>query len=353
MAHSFGSNDAEDAVTGTSVQGRGILGRSSDQVGTLGESEKFDGVWGESHAEGFSGVSGRNTHQKGGNGVWGSSDAGRGVAGFSKTWQGVYGFSESNAGVVGESEKFDGVWGHSHAEGFSGVSGRNTHQKGGNGVWGSSDAGRGVAGFSKTWQGVYGFSESNAGVVGESKDLDGIWGVSHSQQHAGVSGHNDAKGWAGYFEGTVEVSGDLTVRGDVLLPKADLAEEFLISDEAGVEPGSVVVIAEGGAIQVARKPYDRRVAGVVSGAGYYKPAIILDHSKQETAATIALVGKVYCRVDAAQEPIQVGDLLTTSNSAGHAMKASDPRRAFGAVLGKALQPLAEGRGLIPILVALT
>jgi hypothetical protein len=51
-------------------------------------------------------------------------------------------------------------------------------------------------------------------------------------------------------------------------------------------------------------------------------------------------------------PIEVGDLLTTSSCSGHAMKASDPFRAFGAVIGKALRPLASGRGKIPVLVAL-
>jgi hypothetical protein len=34
------------------------------------------------------------------------------------------------------------------------------------------------------------------------------------------------------------------------------------------------------------------------------------------------------------------------------MKATDPLRAFGAVIGKALRPKKEGKGLIPILVAL-
>jgi hypothetical protein len=34
------------------------------------------------------------------------------------------------------------------------------------------------------------------------------------------------------------------------------------------------------------------------------------------------------------------------------MKASDPARAFGAVLGKAMQSLADGRGLIRVLVSL-
>jgi hypothetical protein len=67
---------------------------------------------------------------------------------------------------------------------------------------------------------------------------------------------------------------------------------------------------------------------------------------------VALSGTVYCQVDARQEPIRVGDLLTTSATPGHAMKASDPLQAFGAVIGKALQPLPAGTGLIPILVAL-
>ena len=67
---------------------------------------------------------------------------------------------------------------------------------------------------------------------------------------------------------------------------------------------------------------------------------------------IALMGKVYCKVDAQYAPIDVGDPLTTSASPGHAMKALDPNRSFGAVIGKALAPAAEGQSLIPILVSL-
>ena len=64
------------------------------------------------------------------------------------------------------------------------------------------------------------------------------------------------------------------------------------------------------------------------------------------------MGKVYCKVDADYASIEVGDLLTTSSTPGHAMKADDPFKTFGAVIGKALRPLKAGRGLIPILVAL-
>jgi hypothetical protein len=67
---------------------------------------------------------------------------------------------------------------------------------------------------------------------------------------------------------------------------------------------------------------------------------------------IALVGKVSCKVDASYSPIEIGDMLTTSPTPGHAMRVTDSGRAFGAVIGKALRPLAEGRGHIPILVAL-
>ena len=87
--------------------------------------------------------------------------------------------------------------------------------------------------------------------------------------------------------------------------------------------------------------------------GDYRPGITLD--KQPSRANrvpIGLLGKVYCKVDAQYGPIDVGDLLTTSPTAGHAMKADDPPKAFGSVLGKALRPLRAGQGLLPILITL-
>jgi hypothetical protein len=95
------------------------------------------------------------------------------------------------------------------------------------------------------------------------------------------------------------------------------------------------------------------VAGVISGAGDYKPGIVLDkRQSQSTRKPVALLGKVFCKVDAGYAAIEVGDLLTTSPTPGYAMKATDPLKAFGAVIGKALRPLQEGQGLIPILIAL-
>ena len=114
-----------------------------------------------------------------------------------------------------------------------------------------------------------------------------------------------------------------------------------------------MTIGQRGKLRPCTEAYDRRVAGVVSGAGSFHSGIILDSRQgQGRRAPLALTGKVYCRVDASHAPVEVGDLLTTSATVGHAMKATDPSRAFGATLGKALQPLDAGLGLIPILVAL-
>ena len=149
------------------------------------------------------------------------------------------------------------------------------------------------------------------------------------------------------------VNGNVSVTGDVILPGADCAEEFDIAESAEIKPGMVVVFDQDGALHQCRQAYDKRVAGVISGGGNYKPGLILDRRQsQDNRMPVALVGKVYCMVDAQYAPINVGDLLSTSPTPGHAMKAEDPTKAFGAVLGKALQGLQSGQALVPILVAL-
>jgi hypothetical protein len=203
-------------------------------------------------------------------------------------------------------------------------------------------------------RGVVGHSSSQAGVVGDSDQFDGVFCISRNPNAAGVSarilnpdGTVNKGGQAGFFDGNV------TVTGDIFLSGGDCAEHFDIAGAQQLEPGTVVVIDQEGALRESREAYDRRVAGVVSGAGDYKSGIVLDkRPSQVDRAPVALVGKVYCKVDAQYAPIKVGDLLTTSPTAGHAMKTGDALKAFGAVIGKALRPLKAGQGLIPILVAL-
>lgn len=153
---------------------------------------------------------------------------------------------------------------------------------------------------------------------------------------------------------TLEVAGNILVTGDINLANADCAEEFDICETEQIEAGTVMVLGEDGKLQQSQHAYNKRVVGVVSGAGDYKPGIVLDKQEESghTRKPIALLGKVYCKVDAQYGAIEVGDLLTTSPTPGHAMKADDPAKAFGAVIGKALRPLPEGHSLIPILVAL-
>ena len=58
------------------------------------------------------------------------------------------------------------------------------------------------------------------------------------------------------------------------------------------------------------------------------------------------------RATASNGPIHPGDLLTTSSLDGHAMKATNAKRTYGAVLGKAMSTLEAGEGLVLILVSL-
>jgi len=151
----------------------------------------------------------------------------------------------------------------------------------------------------------------------------------------------------------LDVNGNIRVSGDIVLTGADCAEEFGCPQSLEVDPGTVMVIDNDENLCPSETAYDSRVAGVAAGAGDLKSGIVMDRrDSRESRIAIALVGKVYCKVDADHTPIALGDLLTTSNTPGHAMKASDRRKAFGAIVGKALRPMMSGQGLIPILVAL-
>lgn len=174
-------------------------------------------------------------------------------------------------------------------------------------------------------------------------------GCVHDATHYALKLTNDQNGAlfasgnpAGHFEGNVEVTGE------------DFAEDFDISTtQLNVEPGTVMVLDEKGGVVPSHMAYDKKVAGVISGAGGYRSGIILGRQQcQSNRLPIALMGKVYCKVDATRSSIEIGDLLTTSPKKGHAMKANDPYKAFGAVVGKALGSIKEGIGIIPILVAL-
>ena len=311
--------DGAIGVFGRSQDGTGVEGQSVRGIAIAGDSSSGDGVNGRTGSSDKTGVFGRNDGT-----VPGATGGGNGVFGFSTVpnASGVFGQNNSGgSGVSGTSTAAFGVFGHSDS-GFAAV-----HGNGGkNGVWGFS--------VSASDSGVFGQNDgSGFGVAGFSKNGIGV---------SGRGGHLAAR-----FEGDVEVTGDIRFKG------GDCAEDFDVAGLEQIEPGTVMVLDQEGALQPSRKSYDKKVVGVVSGAGNLKPGIILDrHELDSGRMPIALVGKVYCKVDAQHASIEVGDLLTTSPTPGHAMKADEPLKSFGAVIGKALRPLATGQGLVPILIAL-
>lgn len=134
---------------------------------------------------------------------------------------------------------------------------------------------------------------------------------------------------------------------------ADLAEKFPASEK--LEPGTVVAIdrEHAGKLCMARGAYNRCVAGVVSGANNFSVGAVLGNLPgSESAPAIALSGRVYVRCDAAFGAIEPGDLLTTSDTPGHAMKVTDHHRSNGAVIGKAMGRLESGQGMVMVLVNL-
>ena len=137
---------------------------------------------------------------------------------------------------------------------------------------------------------------------------------------------------------------------------SDIAEPFDVKKTDVVKAGMVLVIdpENPGKLQISEKAYDRSVAGIISGAGGIEPGVLMGQSNSvaDGEYPVAMTGRVYCWADATNGPIQPGDLLTTSDSPGHAMKVTDYTKAQGAVIGKAMSSLKEGQGLVLVLVSL-
>lgn len=154
--------------------------------------------------------------------------------------------------------------------------------------------------------------------------------------------------------GDITTTGVASVRSITIRGGADLAEPFAMSHQ-GVEPGTVVVIdaEHPGKLKASTRAYDKKVAGIVSGANGIQPGIsMIQEDRLEAGENVALSGRVYVKADTGAGPIEPGDLLTTSSTPGRAMKAADHAQAQGAILGKAMTPLPDGDGMVLVLVTL-
>ena len=174
------------------------------------------------------------------------------------------------------------------------------------------------------------------------------------------------------------VRGDGTVHADgaYYSTGGDYADMLPAAED--VEPGDVLVIGPDGILLGSMKAYATNVAGIYStfpGVVGGDLASNTDEGNPETLALmaslpdlltdtalervpVALTGVVPCKASAENGPIQPGDLLATSDTPGHAMRA-DPLEVNGvefyppgAILGKAMEPLESGTGVILVLVSL-
>ena len=253
---------------------------------------------------------------------------------------GVKGTAQLGAGVSGYSSNYNGVVGTTDSGPSFGVYGRN---------FGLDYTGAGVFGYASNFAtGVYGYSLAGIGVLGKT-DIVNQAGVKGTTGNGGAYGgwfENTGGGVALYTNGEAQV-GVLTILGG-----ADLAERFETAEHA--EPGTVLAIDPDspGRLRVADGAYSHTVAGVVSGANSLSAGVVLGDNDAKSGQPVALSGRVWVRCDASASPIRPGDLLTTADRAGFAMKAADRERAPGAILGKAMSSLETGTGLVLVLVSL-
>jgi hypothetical protein len=152
----------------------------------------------------------------------------------------------------------------------------------------------------------------------------------------------------------LHVAGNITVDGNVNAKYQDLAEWVDSSQE--LSPGTVVVLdsAQSNQVIASTHSYDSRVAGVISR----QPGVVLGEAG-EGRVLVATTGRVKIKVDATNGPINIGDLLVTSDKEGVAMKSVPVKvgggmrmHRPGTLIGKALEPLAAGNGEILVLLSL-
>ncbi len=273
-----------------------------------------------------------------GNGLVGIANNGfsaYGVLGLSTGGVGVYGSTTSGRGVVGESSTGIGVYasgagvGHDHAA----LMAYNTN----------------------TASGIAAFLKNNSALPTLEIDQLGSGGVMDLQNNGDVNGAGGGNFIAGYsrdnsFDLQFRITSSGQGRSDVgwTTPAEDFAE--MLPAVAGLEPGDVLVISPDGALARSTSPYQTSVAGAYSTQPGFIGGQPVEGPLTGTIP-LAVVGIVPVKVSAENGPIRPGDLLVTSSTPGHAMKAN-PNPPQSTVIGKALGKWDADTGVIKMLATL-
>lgn len=283
---------------------------------------------------------------------------------------GVYGFHTigKNFGYIGSSDY--GVMGKNNSSGNWGFIGGSLY-----GVYGSS-----ALGFAGYFDGNISVTKKvGIGTENPLEKLDVYNGyISLNGPASGSEGiifyETDVKKWSLVFRNwsndnlvfrdeilntdilTLESgTGSVKCKKLVITGGSDFAEPFDLKEE-NIKPGMLVSIDADnpGKLEISKKSYDRKIAGVISGGGGINPGIVMRQvgTIADGENLISLSGRAYCYVDATYGAIEPGDLLTSSNTHGYAMKVTDYNKAQGAIVGKAMSGLKGGKGMILILVTL-
>ncbi|HKO42430.1 MAG TPA: hypothetical protein VJU84_04020, partial [Pyrinomonadaceae bacterium] len=152
--------------------------------------------------------------------------------------------------------------------------------------------------------------------------------------------------------GDLNVTGNAVISGNIAAKYQDVAE--WVEARQPMAPGTVVSLdtTRTDAVTPSRHAYDSLIAGVVSA----QPGVILGEAGAQKVM-VAMSGRVPVKVDAGRYPIRIGDLLVASNRPGVAMRSRPIRvggkliHRPGTIIGKALEPLAKGRGEILVLLS--
>ncbi len=382
----YGVHGYSTSTSGTGVEG--IAGATSgDTVGVAGYTKSPQG----SGVEGAATVDSGNAY-----GVYGNSSStdGRGVYGYTYatggTTYGVYGESKSTQGhgVYGEATATSGatcgVWGVSKSTSGIGVSGEATATSGpawgvvgqsdsteGGGVYGSGAIGVYAAGHGGTKDkaalqaangnpstGMAAYIHNGSNYHTAHFANDGAGGVLFLQNNGNAAGagggdfitavNHDGSDQQFRVESSGEAFSDGGWSGH-----ADFAELIATEDDpAAYQPGDVLVISirADRSAALSSEPYSTLVLGVYSQEPGFVGSLHPMEGQRDDEIPAALVGIVPCKVSAENGPIRRGDLLVTSSTPGHAMRADDA--PAGTILGKALERLEEGTGIIQVLVTL-